>query len=119
MDDDGAGALTLTPEAGVRLLIQLQRPGEAEPDQRRTTLLEVQAVSGSSRMDQRDRDFPRVPVADVLRGADLAGLREAGADPVEIVPEPVRDQDGPAVRGFEEILEGIELVTVEGNIGAR
>ena len=40
--------LALAPEAGVHLLVQLQRPGQAVPDDMMAPLLEVEAVAGGS-----------------------------------------------------------------------
>ena len=41
MNDYGVGLLSLTPESGIGLLIQFQRPGQSKPHNCRTACLQV------------------------------------------------------------------------------
>ena len=108
--NDSLGLLALTPEAGDTLLVEFQRPGEAEPDHGVAALLEVQAVAGRRRMDQADLQLPRIPATDRSRIPDL-GIREAELvqplpDAFQIMFVPVADQDG-ACSGFEDNPEDL------------
>lgn len=44
VDDHRAYALSLPPETGVELLVQLQRPSQPVPDHCRAALLQVQSM---------------------------------------------------------------------------
>ena len=58
--------LSLPPQSGVRLLIQFEGPGKAEPDERGTTVLQVESVPGRSRVDQANRKLALVPAGNAL-----------------------------------------------------
>ena len=62
--DHGLGCLPLPPQPRHRLLVQFKAPCQPEPHKGGTASLQVQAVSGGCRVDQRHRDFPGVPPAD-------------------------------------------------------
>lgn len=63
----GAGALALPPQSCVRLLVELQRPRQAEPDKGGATGLQVDAVTGRGRMhDRLDDLFRKANVAYVI-----------------------------------------------------
>ena len=88
--------LPLPPKTSVGLLIQFQRPGQSEPDQDVSTLLDVQTVSGRCRMDQCDRDVPGVPVLDVSAALDVPDFdfqfRQMVDDTLPVMLEPVCNQ---------------------------
>ena len=72
MNDDGV-VLSLPPQSGVCLLIQFEGLGEAEPDERGTTVLQVESVPGRSRMDQANRKLASVPAGNTLRTVHSGG----------------------------------------------
>lgn len=108
----GAGALALPPQSCVRLLVELQRPRQAEPDKGGATGLQVDAVTGRGRMDDRYRDFAAVPVGDVLAGFQLTDI-EALFDALQVVTEPVGHQYGLAIGGFDDVLQRVQLPVME------
>ena len=100
VNDYGFCLLSLSPQSGVGLLIQFQAPREPEPDQRGTTGLKVQAVSGRSGMNYRHRNIARVPVNNVL-GSFYFPDGETLLNPLKVMFEPVRHEDRLAVGGFD------------------
>ena len=58
--------LPLPPEPCIGLLVQFQTPGQAKPYDRGSARLQVQAVTGRSRVDQRQRNLAGIPSANGL-----------------------------------------------------
>ena len=83
-----------------------QRPGQPEPDEGGAPGLQVQTMTGGGWVDDSHRDFPLVPVGNVLGGLDFPDGKP-GADALQIVLEPVGHQDGLSVGGFDEVLQSV------------
>ena len=64
--NDNRLLLTLPVEPLVGLLVLLQAPGQAKPDDDVASVLEIQAVCDAGRVNQENWDLPGVPVLDVL-----------------------------------------------------
>ena len=101
--DDRLVRLPLPPEPGVGLLVQLQTPSQAKPDQDGTALLQVQAVSGRGRMDEGHRNLSRIPVGEILRLLQLPGFHPL-LDTVFIMLEPIGHQDRFPVGAFHQVF---------------
>ena len=69
-------------------------------------------MAGGRRVDDRHRDLALVPIGDVPAGLDLPD-DEPLLDALKVVLEPVGHQDGLAVGGFDEVLQGIQLAVVQ------
>ena len=120
LDHHGLGGLPLPPEAGVRLLVELQRPREAEPHEGGASGLKVEAVACGGRMYDCHRNPSRIPVVDVAARLDLPDV-EALLHAGEVVAEPVGHQQGLPVRGLDDVLQSVQLPVVEldGVTGVR
>ena len=109
VDDDRFGLLPLSPETGVGLLIQFQRPRHRVPDDGAAAGLEVQTVTCGRRLYQGDRDFALVPVGDVGIGLDLPAV-EPLHNAVTLMFVPVSNQHRFAVLRFDQIFQCVQLV---------
>ena len=109
VDDDRFGLLPLSPETGVGLLIQFQRPRHRVPDDGAAAVLQIQTVTCGGGLNQCDRDFAIVPVGDVGIGLDLPTL-ESLHDAVAFVLVPVSDQHRFSVLRFDQIFQCVQLV---------
>ena len=116
MNDHGIGGLSLSPQSGVGLLVKLQRPGQPKPDEGRAACLQVQPMTGRSRVDECHGQLTAVPSADAVgivkqTERDVSFVEPLG-DALQVVLEPVRHKDGFPVCGFDEILQHIQLAVV-------
>ena len=120
MMDDHRLLLPLPPEAGVGLLIQLQRPVQPKPHNGAAAVLQVQAVPGGGWLGDGDGDFSRVPVLQISGGFQFphtvgilrAVFSEALLNARKIVLIGVHHQHRLSVRRFNEILQRIQLFIV-------
>ena len=107
--------LVLAPQSCIDLLIQFQGPGQTEPHQLVAAGLQVQSMTGGSRMDRTQRDFAGIPVLHILRGFQKADLGEALTDAGNIMLEPVGDQkrfpgQNAMLHGVPELMVGRALI---------
>ena len=120
LHDDGPGLLPLAVEPGDCLLIKLQRPGKAEPDQVVSSLLQVKSMAGRSRMDQADLEVPVIPAADVFIRGELCVFYPQGVqpflDPCQVMLIPVSCLDRFSSCRFNNVLKGIQLPVVDHHI---
>lgn len=108
--------LSLPPKTSIGLLIQFQRPGQPEPDQDVSALLDVQAMSGRCRVDQCNRDVPGVPILDVSAALDVPDfdfqLRQMADDTLPVMLKPVSYQHRLSIGRLDQVFEGFQLVVV-------
>lgn len=64
--DDHRVFLSLPPKSCIQLLVQFQRPGQSKPDDGAATFLQVQTVAGRGWVYQSQRNFPCIPIVNVL-----------------------------------------------------
>ena len=107
--------LPLAVEAGVGLLVELQRPSEAEPDDDVPTALEVQAVARRGGMRQEEGDGAGVPAVDVVAVLQLHRVisSEPLPDACRLVAEGIEDEDRLSVGRLDDFLQRVELGSVD------
>ena len=97
--------LALPPESCVGLFLELQRPAEGTPDQDMSAALDVQAVTGRCRMDQRNWNPAIVPVLNILRFPDIPWAVPARGqmlhNTLPVVLEPICDEYRLSDCGFD------------------
>lgn len=91
LDHHGTVGLSLSPETGVGLLVQLQGPCQPKPNKCGASGLKIESVTGRSGMDDCYRDFAVVPVLDILTGLQLPDSK-ALFDALQVVLKPVGHQ---------------------------
>ena len=82
--------LSLPVQAGVGLLIQLQRPGQREPHEQMPTLLEVQPMPSGGRVNQAETDVAVIPRLDISCRFEFFGLWEPVTNFSHVVAVPIR-----------------------------
>ena len=65
LDHDGT-LLALPIKPPITLLVELQGPNRGKPDEMAATGLEIEAMSGTGRVNQGYRDLSRIPSPDIL-----------------------------------------------------
>ena len=103
MYDNRSGLLSLSPETGVCLLVQFQRPRHRVPDDGAASGLKVQTVTCGRWLYQGDRNLACIPVGNVGIGLDFPAV-EPLHDGIPFMLVPVSNQGRLAVLCFQQIF---------------